>query len=77
MIPSTLKQFFWDASIESIDATLNKDYIIARILELGDETAVSWLTTNYSEADVRNVVKKSRSLSPRSRNYWKLKYHLA
>ena len=77
MLPPTLKRFFWDAPVESIDRDANKNYIIARILELGDEAAVEWLGRQYSQTDLRRVVKTSRNLSPKSSNYWKLKYHVA
>jgi len=77
MLPQNLKKFFWDAQLQAIDATKNRAYVISRILELGDESAVSWLNTMYSTDEVRQTVTTSRSLSPKSRNYWKLKYHLA
>ena len=77
MLPSTLKRFFWDTPVESIDRDANKNYIIARILELGDEAAVEWLSQQYSKNDVRKVVKTSRGLSPKSSNYWKLKYQVS
>jgi len=77
MLPPTLKRFFWDTPVESIDRDAHKNYIIARILELGDEAAVEWLDHQYSKTDVRRVVRTSRSLSLKSSNYWKLKYKVA
>lgn len=76
MLPPTLKRFFWDTPVESIDRDTNKNYIIARILELGDEAAVEWLGRQYSKNDLRKVVRTSRSLSPKSSNYWRLKYNM-
>jgi hypothetical protein len=43
---NTLKPLFWDTSLESIDREHNKRYIIARILEFGDEAAVDPLLIN-------------------------------
>jgi hypothetical protein len=77
MIPRALKTFFWDVSIETVDPSRNKGYVISRILELGDETAVTWLTNEYSEDDLRETIQTSRLLSARSRNYWKIKYSIA
>jgi hypothetical protein len=77
MLPPNLKKFFWDTSLESIDRTENKGYVISRLLELGDEAAVAWLEATYPVDDLRETVLRSKSLSPKSRNYWKLKYHLA
>jgi hypothetical protein len=76
MLPSTLKRFFWDIPFNAIDRAANKNYIISRILELGDEAAVAWLLRYYSWNDVYRVVMTSRGLSEKSRNYWKLKYHV-
>jgi hypothetical protein len=76
MLPTTLKPIFWDAPFESIDRESNKGYVISRILELGDEPAVSWLRQQYTDADLQSVVKSSRSLSEKSKNYWRLKFNV-
>ena len=77
MIPRNLERIFWDTRLESIDETANKAYVIGRILDLGDEQAVTWLESRYSKSEIDEVVATSRGLSPRRRNYWKLKYRLA
>jgi hypothetical protein len=76
-MPPALKQFFWDSPFEGIDRTANKRYVISRILEIGDESAVKWLESEYSSEDLRMTVRSSRALSPKSRTYWKLKYRIA
>ena len=76
MLPKTLKKFFWDSPLEVIDKNQNKEYVISRLLELGDDTAVKWLEQEYPVNELQSVVTGSKSLSPKSRNYWKLKYHL-
>ena len=76
MLPQTLTKFFWDAPHKTIDPTVNKGYVMSRLLELGDEAAVQWLQKTYPAGDLRQAITTSRSLSPKSRNYWKLKYNL-
>ena len=76
MLPQSLKKFFWDTTLESIDQGANREYIISRLLELGDESAVKWLEETYPKQDLLHTVESSRSLSPKSRNYWKLKYQI-
>ena len=76
MLPKSLKKFFWDTPLESIDQNRNRDYVISRLLELGDEPAVQWLEGAYPAEELHDAVKASRTLSPKSRNYWKLKYHI-
>jgi len=77
MVPQSLKRFFWDTPIQAIDVQRNKRYVISRVLELGDEAAVAWLERVYTQSDLRETVAHSRLLSPKSRNYWKIKYGLA
>ncbi len=76
MIPPSLKKYFWDIRIENVDIAKHPGYIISRLLEFGDEPAVDWLESHYTPGEIAAVVRKSRSLTPKSRNYWKLKYHL-
>jgi hypothetical protein len=66
-IPQAL---FWDVDASRLDLQENKQYIIERILELGDEKAVSWLFSNYSRSDIKEGLRKSRNISRKSRNYW-------
>jgi len=63
---------FWDTNISRLDLKENRRYIIERILEFGDEKAVSWLLSNYSRGDIRETLRVSRNISPKSRNYWLL-----
>ena len=72
MIDKNLYPFFWDIDPTHLDIRKYKDYIIERLLELGDEKAVQWLFMNYTEREIRKVLFKSRSLSVKSRRFWKL-----
>lgn len=72
MIDKNLYPFFWDIDPTHLDIRKYKDYIIERLLELGDEKAVQWLFMNYSEREIRKVLLKSRSISVKSRRFWKL-----
>ena len=77
MLPQNLAKFFWDAPLRTIDPAVNKTYVMSRLLELGDDAAVRWMEQTYPAGELRQTINTSRSLSPKSRNYWKLKYHLA
>lgn len=77
MLPVNLKRFFWDADFNAISPESNKSYIIARLLELGDDMAVKWLQHFYPVNILKEVAETARSLSPKSRNYWKIKYATA
>jgi len=70
MLQETLKPFFWETDLEKMDMKLHKTYIIERILELGDTSAVQWLLSAYALSEIKETLKKSRNISPKSRNYW-------
>lgn len=68
-IPSGL---FWDTDSSRLDLEQNKEYIIERVLELGDENAVSWLVSRYRRSEIKKVLGSSRRISRKSANYWSL-----
>jgi hypothetical protein len=70
MIEREIREFFWDADPAALDIRHHKTYIIERLLELGDEGAVRWLFAAYSRPEIAEVVRKSRSLSKKSRSFW-------
>jgi len=65
-------ELFWDTDVTRLDPQENKQYIIDRTLELGDEKAVRWLFLAYSHNDIKKALKKSRIISRKSSNYWNL-----
>ncbi|MCJ7581937.1 MAG: hypothetical protein MUP98_15600 [Candidatus Aminicenantes bacterium] len=71
-IPDHLKPFFWEADFSQINIDNNKPYIIERILELGDQSAVLWLFSNYPTYEIKEALEKSRKISAKSRNFWQL-----
>jgi len=71
-IPDFLQPFFWETEFSQINAKKNRQYIIERILELGDLSAVSWLFSNYQENEIKEVLEISRKVSAKSRNFWQL-----
>jgi len=76
MISSKIKKYFWDINIRELDTSKHSNYIIERLLELGDSEAVKWLKKTYSEDTIIEVVNNSRNLSQKSRNYWEIIYNL-
>jgi len=73
MVSSEIRRFFWDVDPAGLDPKRHKAYIIERLLEFGDEKAVRWLFEQYPRDDVAAVLESSRSLSNKSRNFWRLR----
>ena len=69
-LPIFLKKYFWDVDFEKIDLGKRRVYVLRRILDYGDETAISWMRKNFTEADVKNILYNYRGLSLKSANFW-------
>jgi hypothetical protein len=76
MIPNELRHFFWEVRADDFDPSEYREYVIGRILELGTETAVSWMKATFTEEDIKKVVREDRRLSPRSATFWALVYRI-
>ena len=61
---------FWDTDPKKIDPKKHAKYIIERILDFGNDSEVRWARKFYSQRLIKNVVKTSRVLHPKSKNLW-------
>ena len=61
---------------QEFDPSAYPEYTIARILELGDSEAVSWMRATFSEEQIRTVIRDERRLSPKSATFWALIYRI-
>jgi hypothetical protein len=77
MIPQSLQPLFWDVDVERLDPGAWPEYTIFRILEYGDEDAVAWMRRLFSEAQIIQIIRNERRLSPRSANFWALVYGIS
>jgi len=75
-IPSYLKKYFWDTDFSKLDLQKNRSYILSRIFEYGDTNAVKWAFRNFPEQDIIKIVRESRTLSPKSGNFWALFFNI-
>jgi Family of unknown function (DUF6922) len=74
MIPRDLQTLFWDTKLETFQPEAYPDYTISRVLEYGDDEAVTWMRQTFPESEVRRVLSTERRLSRKSANYWALVY---
>ena len=66
----SLRPFFWDVDFENLHTEDQSFFIISRLLEHGDESSARFLLNTYSEDEITQVLRTSRSLSMRSRGFW-------
>ena len=72
VIPEHLRPFFWETDLSKISIEENKQYIIERILDLGDKEAVQWIFSNFSLDEIKKAIKGSRRISKKSLNFWSI-----
>lgn len=63
---------FWDTNPDKIDTEKNAQYVIERVLDFGNDGEVKWLYHFYDTSLIKDVVTKSRSLMPKTKNLWTL-----
>lgn len=71
-LPDFLKKYFWDVEFKNIDLEKRKVFVLKRILEYGDEQAVSWMLQNFKRSEIKNVLCNFRGFSQKSANFWAL-----
>ena len=72
MLPQEVKKYFWEVNAKELDLRKYPEYIIARILEYGDETAARSLLEYFKKRGILKTFRQSRQLSEKTRAYWKL-----
>lgn len=71
-LPKFLKPYFWDVDSNRIDPQKSAQYVIARLLDRGNDQAIRWLLENYSKDLIKQVVTSRRGFSPKTANLWAL-----
>ncbi len=65
---------FWDA--ESVDIGQHTDYVIARVLDFGDEKDLKTLRKIYSDNKLIGVVRKRKGLLSMTRRFWSVYFNI-
>jgi len=69
-VPSRLRAFFWDAQLSSLSVTRHRDFILARLLEFGDQQAAQWVLRTYPRQALAAFL-KGRGTDVLSRRAWR------
>ena len=65
-----LEKYFWDVEFEKIDLQRRRVYVLKRILDYGNQRAVSWMWKNFERQEIKDVLHKYRGFSQKSANFW-------
>lgn len=72
-LPNFLKSFFWDTDFSNLSEKDNQQFIITRLLEKGDDRAISWLVKQYPPTIIKKAL-TSKTISPKTKSFWLLRY---
>lgn len=70
MIPKRLHKYFWDLNPAKLDADKYPEYVIERLLNLGDLEAVKWTWDTFGRQKIIDVVKTGRQITPKTANFF-------
>jgi hypothetical protein len=71
-LPKFLYCYFWDIDAQKLNPQKHPQYVIQRLLEMGDEKAVRWVRKKFSKAKIMETIRKRRGFSPRTADFWAL-----
>jgi hypothetical protein len=69
-LPEFLRSLFWEVDFDRLRVPGHERYVIERVLEYGDLPEVKWMLGRFSRTEIAQTLRRSRSLSPKSANFW-------
>lgn len=74
--PPSAARFFWDTDPAKLNVDKDYFFIIERLLEEGDDSAIRWMMRRYDDDQRIEVVRNSRRLSRKTALLWQNHYGL-
>lgn len=75
-LPQRFAKYFWDINPERIDTKKYPQYVLERLLQFGDISAVKWGLSRFGKDKVIDVVKTSRQINRKTANFFIKIYNL-
>ena len=69
-IPIAFKKYFWDYKVSNLNLKEYPVLIIERILNYGDLKSIKWLLKRIDITFLKNVVRNSKCLDKKTKNFW-------
>lgn len=69
-IPARFKPYFWDVDFNSLSLIETPDFILKRLLDLGNVNALKWAKSKFSNQAISRIILSSRDLSKKTVNFW-------
>ncbi len=75
-IPAAVTMLFWDVDPDTLDLDQHKNFIIERVLNMGNEEALKWLWQEYGLRSIHGTVIISRRLTLKTARCWQNYFNL-
>lgn len=69
-LPAFLKPYFWDVDFDKLDPQKYPDFVLKRVIDRGNTSALRWALSRYPLESIKNLILKSRDLSRKTANFW-------
>lgn len=70
-LPEGVRRLLWDVDPDALGPE-HRQFVIERILEFGDVAECEWMFATFGRDEVVRVLRRTRRLSPKSANFWRL-----
>jgi len=50
----------------------NRDFVVCRLAEKGGMKEFHWLQKNFDIKQLKNIIRRSKNVSLKTKNFWKL-----
>ena len=69
-LPRRMYQYFWDVNPSQLAVDKYPEYVIERVLNLGDLQAVKWVWDVFGREKIVKVIKTSRQINLKTANFF-------
>ena len=69
-LPKEFKTYFWDTDFNILNPQKHPQFVLSRLLDIGNTQAVRWSLKYYSKQDIKNLITTTKNISRKSANYW-------
>lgn len=83
-LPDSFKGYFWDVDFNSLSFSanelklstnkqgfsVNKSFILKRLLDRGNTEAINWVKENYNRKEIGELLLTTRDISQKTANFW-------
>ncbi len=73
-LPVEFRHYFWDYDFEKLTWKKYSFFIAERLLNYGNMEAIKWLLYISSRRFIKKVVKESKNLDKKTKNFWETIY---